>query len=226
MADRPPCPDPDRYIWVEAKKGGFWRKKRGTIKKAELNESFKRNAALTAVMNEAASRVLRLLSPYLDHMNTSGVYASIAGLLKKGYNKNQQTDYSYLQELNIQPYNTLESLIGNVYIISYTGKAVTVQIPVDKNVLRRKSSIISHYFFEVILLQGDVLQSDELMIESQMSDLYAVNSKAPDCILELYPTKKPWMILLKAGCVETPIANTVEFAVSPANYGMKVIAVG
>jgi len=226
MAEKPPCPDPDLYIWVKTRKGGFWRKKRGSVNEAVLNDALKRNAYLTKPMNESASRILLMLRPYLDNMNTKGIYATLSGLLKKGYNQHNRTDYAFLKELNLQPNYPLENLIGKIYTIKADEKYVKVEIPIDAAVLRKQSMLVSHYFFELILLQGDASVENEMMITSDRSDVYPVGAKFPNCILEVTSARIPWMVLLKCGCIESPTANTVEYAVSPRHYGMKVVAVG
>ena len=83
MKNPGPCPDPDKFILVTTREGKHWRRKRGTVKKAKTNKVLSRNAMLTAPTNEAASRFLRLLHPYVFSLDKGRLHAKLAGRLKK-----------------------------------------------------------------------------------------------------------------------------------------------
>ena len=37
---KPPNPDPGNYVWIKTKDGAYWRLKRGTLKKAKMNDAY------------------------------------------------------------------------------------------------------------------------------------------------------------------------------------------
>ena len=66
----------------------------------------------------------------------------------------------------------------------------------------------------------DCTEVGALRIESESSGVYPIHSEGPDCRFSLAVARKPWFAVLKVCCIE---GN--EMAVSPRNYGMKVMAV-
>ncbi len=223
MFRKPICPDPDLFVWVQTSDGkGYWRRKRGTIKPARLNASLQRNALLSGIMNEAASRIKAKLYLNLDKLQTGRFFSGLCGKLIKAYNARGSLNYSTLAGLNVQPRHPLEKLVP-LYMVIQRPDMVEVQIAVDGGNLKIRSQLISHYFFELILLEGDAGIENDLNITSDMSAVYEAGKTAPDCILRVRPAKEPWMVLLKVSCIETPTANTLEMAVSASNYGMKVV---
>lgn len=226
MASKPPCPDPDLFVWVNTPDGGYWRRKRGTIKKATLNPAFERNAFITKYINEAGNRITGKLSPYLERLVMGRAYSDLIGRLKKGYNKTGKIDYNFLKGFDLQPKHKLERLLKHIYTIEASAEMVEVRIPIDAITIENVGGLVTHYYFELILLQGDAGKDNELRIDSDTSEAYEYGRKYSDCVLRVHPTKKPWMVLLKLNSVETPTVNTMELALSGSNYGMKVIAAG
>jgi len=79
---------------------------------------------------------------------------------------------------------------------------------------------------ELILVEGDALLEDDLRLVSVSSDVYAVGSQAPECVLAVTPTREPWMVLLKVNCIETATPRTVELGLSCSSYGLKIVRTG
>jgi hypothetical protein len=226
MASKPPCPDPDLYVWVDSAEGGYWRRKRGTVKKARLNASFKKNALNTKYINDAGSRIMAKLTPHMDRLILGRSYSTLTGELKKGYNKTGEMNYGFLKGYDLQPKHKMERLLKHLWTIYQTSETVTVQIPIDAATIQNTGGLVTYYYFELILLQGDAGRDNELRIDSDTSEVYELDHVYSDCVMTVHPTKKPWMVLLKLNSIETPTRNTIELALSGSNYGMKVLAVG
>jgi hypothetical protein len=84
------------------------------------------------------------------------------------------------------------------------------------------NSIVTNYYFELILLYGDAAKENWLWTENTDSDIYVIGADYDkDCRLGLVLPDQPWIALLKVGCLED---NTPAF--HARLYAMKVIAVG
>jgi hypothetical protein len=87
-----------------------------------------------------------------------------------------------------------------------------------------KSGLVTDYYFEAILLYGDVTKENGLRIDSVISPLYPFK-KTPEttCVLtlQLSGTTFPWMVLLKASCQEKD-----QPSVHYKHFGMQVVMVG
>ena len=220
----PPPVDGHSYVLVRTKEGSYWRKKRGTVKKAELNEVFQRNAEATALASPAAKRIKGKLEEFFNGLDTGRFIANISAKLKKTYLTTGAWNFSLLQGYDLQPDHPLTELfLGNYYIIEKK-EEVTIRIPIDKQTVKRHNKLVTDYYFDAIILYGDPSKKNTLLIESETSKLYpATGEFKTECNLSLsLPAKKtPWMILLKLSCLE---GNTP--AVHPRHYGMKVVKVG
>ena len=84
--------------------------------------------------------------------------------------------------------------------------------------------MVSHYYYEAVLLYGDPSVKDALRTENVVSPLYDINSRKEEtCVLDVVLPSNgvPWMVLLKLSCVEGEV-----LAHAGRNYGMKVVGVG
>jgi len=220
----PPPADGHRYVLVRTKEGPYWRKKRGTVKKAELNEVFQRNAEATSLASPVAKRIKGKLEEFFNGLDTGRFIANISAKLKKTYLTTGAWNFSLLEGYDLQPDHPLTELFrGNYYIIKNKDE-LTIRIPIDKEIVKRHNKLVTDYYFGSIILYGDPSKKNDLLIESETSKLYPATGKfKTECNLSLsLPAKKtPWMILLKLSCLEgnTPAAH-------PRHYGMKVVKVG
>ena len=220
----PPQADGQGYVLVETKEGSYWRRKRGTVKKAELNKVFQKNAEATTLASPAARRVQEKLEEFLKGLSTGRFIANVSAKLKQSYTKTGALNFSLLDGYELQPDHPLTELLRGNYSATEKNEEVMIRIRIDKNTVRRHNKLVTDYYFEAILLYGDPARKNGLRVESETSPLYpAICESETECILRIVlPAKKtPWMVLLKLSCLE---GN--EPAGHPRHYGMRVVKVG
>lgn len=219
----PPCPDPERYILVNSKEGAHWRRKRGTVTEARLNAVFTKNVDNSKVASPAAKRMVQKLRPFLSELNTGRLTAKLAGALIKAINQHGYADFSFLNGFDFQ-HPHLDKLLYAQITINRNGNDFTISIPLAPYYIEPKNALVTDYYFEAILLYGDVTIDNGLRIDSSISPLYAFESTVrTTCVLtlQLPTTSFPWMIILKLSCQEENRPS-----VHPNHFGMKVIMVG
>src|ERR1051326_2660887 len=94
----PPPGDAENYVLVTTREGFYWRRRRGTIKKAELNEALKKYAKATNLTSPAAKRVRDKLGEFLRQLDTARFIANVSARLKKTYVKTGEWNFSRSEE--------------------------------------------------------------------------------------------------------------------------------
>lgn len=219
----PPCPDPEKYALVKTDEGYYWRRKRGTVKKATVNEAFARNAATAKITRPATVRLFNILEPYTYGLKSGKKHMAVAGLFMKCYNQKGIIDFAMLKGIELNSANTLDNLFHGAYTTAIQNNQVELTLSFKNGTVKRQNNLATDYYFEIVLVSGDVTKDKKLYVESESSELFAFGQKKiPDYKLELsLPRKKvPWMLLLKVNCHE---GN--ELAHHPKHFAMKVIAV-
>lgn len=219
---KPPCPDPANFIWVQTKEGGFWRRKRGTVKKAELNESLLQNSENTKVSSPAARRIVSRLQPFMTGIRTGRLTTCISGKLRKGLNETGKLSFATLQDVDLQQsdHPMTRLLLAPFDVVRHEDELV-VTIPISDITVRRHSPLVTGYFFDLVLLWGDAGEDGRLNTDSETSELFGIyEERKAKCRLRIPLPKEPWIALLKVSCME---GN--EMAAANRNYGMRVIAV-
>jgi len=226
-AELGPNPDPDIWEDVRTKDGWFRRKKRKNMK---LNAVMQEHADSLKVTMPAAKRILEKLEPWVRGLELGRVQAAISTLLKKSYFEDEKMGLRYLQDLELQPRRPFKALVGKTPYVEVSDE-VFVKILIPSDGLKVKNSIYTEYYFELILLWGDVTKGGKLKVDSVESQLYErpqVSQRKTDrageyCELRInLPSRKqPWIALFKVGCLEGK-----QLAYHPRHYGMKVVAVG
>lgn len=221
-------PDPQRYIEVRTREGSYFRLKRGLGKPAALNAPFEEQKSLIGVSSPAASELRRALQPYLAGLDTGRFVARVGAALKKALQEGDVSLYQYLLDYEVQPHYPLDRLLFSSPKVVLHEWQLTVTLALGPAWVKRLSRLVSHIYFELVLLQGTPKAVDErgvLDVDSVTSPLYdyalLLNT---DCCLQLpapLATGGPWLLLLKLCALE---GN--ELANHPKHYGMKVIAVG
>lgn len=216
-------PDGTEVVWVETKEGSFWRRKRGSVKPAPVNDVLARNAEASKVTGPAAKRVVDKIRPFLTGLQTGRLTVRVIGALRKALNQKGGIDFTFLEGMELQQEHPLNHLLVSPYKVEQSDHSVLIAIPIEKGGVKAHNNIVSDYYFEAVVVQGDAKEEHGLRVDSVQSKVYAIGETKKQCELTLdLPAKKgPWMLLLKISCME---GN--EMAAHPKHYGMKVVKTG
>lgn len=218
------APDPQRYILVKTREGSYYRLRRGLGKPARLNASFRHSADSTKLSSPAARRLRRCLSETFRGLDLGRVNARFGALLKKALHQNGRFDFSAFTGYEFQKDHPLDRLLLAPYTVQTVHGEVQVRIPPALNAVKQKSALVSHYYFDLVLVWGDAGLDGGLRLDSVSSPLYVFGGTGEggcELVLSLPESGMPWMLLLKTSCLE---GN--EMAHHPRHYGMRVVAVG
>ena len=219
---RPPCPDPELYIWVETKEGGYWRRKRS--KDTPLNRSLAANASATKIVSPVVKRIRDTLEEYTRKLDMARVQGRLSGLLRKAYIEKSKIDFSALRGFEFQEDYPLEQLLLTQYQVNKGADFIELLIRVKDGVVKKQNNLVTDFYFEGILLYGDPLTDRSFKVEYVVSKPYPFkNNATDDCklILPMPQNNEPWMLMLKISCLE---GN--EMASHVKHYGMRVVEVG
>lgn len=216
-------PDGTKAVWVNTKEGSFWRRQRGSVKPAPVNEVLARNAEASKVTGPAAKRVVDKLRPFLTGLQTGRLTVRVIGALRKALNQKGAIDFTFLEGMELQQEHPLTHLMVSPYKVEQTDHSVRIVIPIEKGGVKAHNKIVSDYYFEAVVVQGDAMEENGLRVDSVQSQTYAFGEAKKQCelVLDLPAKKGPWMVLLKISCFE---GN--EMAAHPKHYGMKVVKTG
>lgn len=221
MAKRPPCPgNPEDYIWVASKEKPHWRRKRGRVTAAILNACYQASADMTKVVSPAAKRIRHALARYLGNIQTGRLNNRICNAFRKSLKERGSLQLSYLRSLEMQRDHRLDAMLVCGYRMFSNGKKIRIEIPIEGNSIKPFNRLVTHYYFEAVLLYGDAGKERALQTEEVTSALYPIEVETKDqCVLELeLPVAEDWCVLLKTSCIE---GN--EMAAHTKHYRMKVI---
>jgi hypothetical protein len=217
---RPPNPDPGNCLWITTKDGGFWRRKRGTVKKAKLNRAFKEGSRFMQLSAPATRRIMQKLRPYMDGLYAGRLNAKISGRLRTELKETGKLSLRCLKGFDLQQDQKFEQLLQAGLQIQQTEHELTISIPIAAHTVKRINTLVTNYYFELVLLYGDVSKENGLRTESIESDVYEIEKNYNlFCKLSLVLPEKEWIALLKVNSIE---GN--EAAMSHKLYGMKVVA--
>jgi hypothetical protein len=160
-----------------------------------------------------------MLEPFVRGLSSGRAQAQVNGMFKKAINSRGRMDFGFFEGFDFQKDHPLECLVRIPVAVECKKESVYISIIISPQTVKRYSKLISGYYFEGILLYGDAGKEEGLSLETVTSRLYDFKENGK-CLLELgLPLEKlPWMLLIKASCLE---GN--ELAVHPKHYGMKVI---
>lgn len=218
------APDPQQYILVHTKEGIFYRRRRGKVKPALLNDACRQRADGMKLSSPAAKRLRMCLSPLFRGLTVGRVNAGFGEQLKQAFLLKGRFDFSFFTGYEFQKEHPLDSLLLVPYTVRVDGGAVWVRIPPDAKAVKAKSGLVSHYYFDLVLVSGDAGHDDGLSVDCVSSALFAFDTRYEQgCQLSLSLPEggEPWMLLLKISCLE---GN--ELAYHPRHYGMRVVAAG
>jgi hypothetical protein len=222
MPKRPPCPgDAEDYVWVESTETPHWRRKRGTVFKASLNSAFEVSSERMKIASPAAKRVRRALTPYMRGLAPGRLNNRICNAFRRGLKEEGKLSLSWLKGLEIQRKYPLDGMLDCDFSFQVLEKRLRIEIPVDWSSVKPLNPLVTDYYFEAVLLYGDVNKERGLETDSVESPLYPMYTNSESvCVLELERPEGDWCVLLKINSHE---GN--EMAVHPKHYRMKVIGV-
>jgi hypothetical protein len=216
--DIPHCADPENHVLVKTREGVHWRKKR---RKGKLNEGFATNADLSKITGPAASNVVQRLRPFLKGIDGGRLTLRISNALRKGLKEKKRLDLSALEGVEMQRDYPLHQLLLVPYLLEVEDSMFKIKIGIESKCVKKQNSLATHFYFEAVMVYGDVATENGLRVASIGSRLYAFGEGPEEvCKLSLpLPEKKvSWMALLKVSCLE---GN--EMGHHPKHYGMKVV---
>ena len=222
----PLLPFSDDYIWVKTREGSYWRRKRGTVKPATLNDAFTENVRLATLLAPVGKRIIVKLQPFISNLAVGRITLNFSNLLRRALKETGRVDLTFFRHYDFQKKFPLERLLLSHQVTQSNGQVV-VTIPIDHCTIKFQSKLVTDYFFELILLHGDPMKERGLRIESVSSPVYPFQPnnewmKKSVCRLSVeLPDKNPWMVMLKLNSHE---GN--RMAIHPKHYRMKVVAVG
>ncbi|AXY73433.1 hypothetical protein D3H65_05330 [Paraflavitalea soli] len=198
----PPCPDPDKYVLVRGKYRYFWRRNRGTVKPAVLNEVLARSAAITVQTNNAAKQMMALLSVFTQKMDLGMTTTRVAGAFKKAYLESGKMDFRHMDKVVFQEdYPIYKLFTGHIHQQMVRG-SLQLSVGVGSLNVHRPSTKAESYQLHAILLSGDPSKARGIRIETDESRTYSYKEQGQiECKLSLVlPAKnRPWMVLLYLG---------------------------
>ena len=221
MFKRPPCPgDMDDYVWVESKYRPHWRRKRGRVKKAVLNTGFEKSSDATAIVSPASKRVRQALAPFLRNIATGPLHIRICNAFRRSLKEKGKLMLPYLDGLEMQRDYPLGGMLVCDYRVTFTRNNVRIEIPIYNGSVRASNSLVTHYYFEAVLLYGDTGTEKGLQTDATISPLYLIHGTAEEkCALELpLPEGDDFCVLLKISLLE---GN--QLAAHTKHYRMKVV---
>jgi hypothetical protein len=222
MPKRPPCPgDAQDYVWVESREKPHWRRKRGSIVQARLNSAFQVASERTGIVSPVAKRVRKALGPYMRGLDAGRLNNRICNAFRKALKDRGKMTLSCLKGLEMQRKLPLDCMLQCDYSFQVLEKRLRIEIPVNWSSVKPLNPLVTDYYFEAVLLYGDVNKERGLETDSVESPLYPMYTNSESvCVLELERPEEDWCVLLKINSHE---GN--EMAVHPKHYRMKVIGV-
>jgi hypothetical protein len=220
----PHNPNIEIYVQVKTKEGWIQRRKRGTVNVSSLNSSFSTNVSVTKIVSPANKRIREKLEEFTRVLSTGRLHAALNRILIPTYKKEGVLNFLQMKGFEFQEDYPLEKILLANYKIRRINNFIEIQIPVSKNSVQQHNRLVTHFYFEGILLYGDALTDGLLEVEYAVSKPYDfIDTITENCklVLPLPGKGQPWMLILKVSCLE---GN--EMAVHPKHYGMKVVEVG
>jgi hypothetical protein len=217
-----PCPDPRLYAWVNTKNGGYWRRRRGTVKRATLNATLTAKKNQLQLVSPAVNRIINAMDSWLVQLETGALPNKIRKLLMKDKNFDGTIRLSRLNELDWQEKFTLGKIYRGNHWLMQKEHTIMLQFESGRSKMNKLNKLVTNYFVELVLLWGDASIDGGLQTSYAISPLF---SFAQTEVMEnqLYldiPDDEPWIAMIKVSCLE---GN--EMASHARHYGMKVVGV-
>jgi hypothetical protein len=217
----PPCPgNPDDYRLVVTREGKYWRKKRGRVRPAKLNYKFQGNTDVMSVVSPAARRVMVAMEPFMRGIRRGRLNNRISGAFRKSLEEEGCLRLSYLKGLEFSRDHPMDQLVRGQYPVLVRNGRVRVELDSKKMWVDPQNALVTEFYFDLVLLYGDVNEEGVLRTESMESPLFIYRDRSKKvCVLELdLPEEGDWCAILKVSSLE---GN--EVAMNDKNYRMRVM---
>jgi DNA modification methylase len=161
------------------------------------------------------------LKPFTEKMG-GRMNVRLSGKIRSANKQTGSYNYSLLPGFELQKEYPLEKLYKGQYRVCKEGQTVYIDIPVSKECMNARNSLVTHYYFETVAIFGDAMVPNSLRVEDDRSQLFDFGKTYKTTVRFSFvlPPNTAYLIWLKAGCMEGP-----ELACHPMHYGMSVVAV-
>ena len=109
--------------------------------------------------------------------------------------------------------------------MSEQGDELQVTLSLFPGCVKQLNTLISNFYFEIILIAGDPLKEEELRLDATTSELYIIDKLSRNDRLTLSLQKPlrpgPWIVFLKLNCME---GDSVAW--NSRHYGLVVAGTG
>lgn len=220
----PPCPgNPDDYQLVVTREGKYWRKKRGRVRPANLNYKFQGNTDVMSVVSPAARRVMVAMEPFMRGIRRGRLNNRISSAFRKSLEEEGCLRLSYLKGLEFQREHPMDLMVRGQYPVLVSDRRVRVELDSEKIYVEPQNPLVTDFYFELVLLYGNVNEDGGLRTECVDSPLFAYRGgKKTVCVLELdLPEEGDWCAILKVSSLEDK-----QVAMNDKNYRMRVMEGG
>jgi hypothetical protein len=129
-------------------------------------------------------------------------------------------DLRYLKDIELQRDHPFDDMLQCDYRVRITEKTIQLEIPIEGSCMKAFNRLVTDYYFEAVVLYGNVHEEKGLDTISVESKLYSYYGEEKDlCVLVLPLPEEDWCLFLKISSLEGK-----ELAVHTKHYRMKVIA--
>ncbi len=128
-------------------------------------------------------------------------------------------DFSMFAGLELNAANPLEKLLHTEYAVTHNKHQTVIRL--QTGLVQPQNNLVTDYYFEAVLLNGDPLNDTTLITISESSSLFSFDRKTPynvELALPAQPDGSVWMLLLKLSCLEGK-----GLGAHPKHYWMKVV---
>src|ERR1035437_8072969 len=102
-------PNPDFWIDVRTKDG--WYRKKKPRQKLKLNPIMQAHRDAMGESMKATKRLMDKLEPWVRGLELGRIRATIGARLKRRYLETGKMDFTYLQDLDLQPRRTMKDIL-------------------------------------------------------------------------------------------------------------------
>jgi hypothetical protein len=215
----------DEITFVKSRAyGNHIRAARGTHKKAEVNEAFKKESKRLLSANIPAKIFKDAIDPYRDVLKGGLLWQRLISMFRKQLQNHGSFDFSDIEPFEIHTDYSLERFLIPRPRITFDQKqsVLHVNMSYDKHPRFSRSSFIDGYMLSVIGIFPDLKKktAKSVVVNSPIRPL--TGKVAPLRVQLVVPPKaKSYVVCLKIeGCMKEVVNNTA------ATQGLRVIGAG